>query len=125
MNKSNQEHGRGHKFLKFSLLLLFLFSLLFALSACDSHEHTGGERCLLAAVCEICGKEYGEPAGHAFEYVRGREGHTKKCTRDGCNASESRSAHSGGISTCTAGGVCTICGHEYLNKLNHSFIGTT
>ena len=125
MKKSNCEHVGNHKLLNYPLLLLFLFALLFALSACDSHEHTGGERCLSAAVCEICGEEYGEPAGHAFDYVRDKDGHTKKCTREGCDEPESRSAHSGGVSTCTAGGVCEICGYEYLKKTNHNFLGTT
>ena len=125
MKNLNCVHVRNHHFLRYPLLLLFLLALLFTLSACDSHEHTGGERCLLKSVCEICGKEYGEPAGHAFEYVCNREGHTKQCTREGCNEHTSRAAHSGGISTCTSGGVCEICGYEYLNKQNHKFLGTT
>ena len=125
MKKLNCEHVRNHKFLHFPLLLILLFALLFTLGACDSHEHTGGERCMQKAICQICGEEYGEPAGHVFEYVRDKDGHTKKCTREGCVEPESRAAHSGGVSTCTSVGTCTVCGYEYLPKREHNVVGAT
>ena len=125
MKKLNCEHVRNHKFLHFPLLLILLLALLFTLGACDSHEHTGGERCMQKAICQICGEEYGEPAGHVFEYVRDKDGHTKKCTREGCVEPESRAAHSGGVSTCTSVGTCTVCGYEYLPKREHNVVGAT
>ena len=105
------------------LLLLLVSSLLFA--GCNSHEHTGGERCEAMAVCEICGQEYGEPAGHLYVYTANRDMHIGKCTREGCTAPEISGPHGGAGNVCTAPGACAVCGYEYLPQGAHDFQGAT
>ena len=52
--------------------------------------------------------------GHTFgEWVSDNDGkHTRKCTVDGCDASETENC-SGGNATCTEKAVCDVCGKAY------------
>ena len=61
--------------------------------------------------------------GHTFgEWVSNGDGtHTRQCTVDGCNDSETKDC-SGGKATCTEKAICEICGKAYgeLNANNHA-----
>jgi uncharacterized repeat protein (TIGR02543 family) len=61
--------------------------------------------------------------GHTFgEWVSNGDGtHTRQCTVDGCNDSETKDC-SGGKATCTEKAICEICGKAYgeLNASNHA-----
>ena len=112
--------------MKKSLLwLLLLLGSLLIFTGCDSHAHTGGERCEAMAVCEICGEEYGEPAGHLYAYASNRDIHTGRCTREDCTAPDVVGPHGGAGSVCTAPGACAVCGYEYLPQGQHEFRGAT
>ncbi len=58
------------------------------------HEHKGGTAtCTKKAVCEICGKGYGEPAGHDYggSWQYDESGHWKLCSR--CKAKDKHRHH--------------------------------
>ena len=61
--------------------------------------------------------------GHTFgEWVSNGDGtHTRQCTVDGCNGSETKDC-AGGKATCTEKAICEICGKAYgeLNASNHA-----
>lgn len=61
--------------------------------------------------------------GHTFgEWVSNGDGtHTRQCTVDGCNGSETKDC-TGGKATCTKKAICEICGKAYgeLNASNHA-----
>ena len=61
--------------------------------------------------------------GHTFgEWVSNGDGtHTRQCTVDGCNDSETKDC-AGGKATCTEKAICEICGKAYgeLNASNHA-----
>lgn len=61
--------------------------------------------------------------GHTYgEWVSNGDGtHTRQCTVDGCNGSETKDC-SGGKATCTKKAICEICGKAYgeLNASNHA-----
>ena len=61
--------------------------------------------------------------GHTFgEWVSNGDGtHTRQCTADGCNGSETKDC-AGGKATCTERAICEICGKAYgeLNASNHA-----
>lgn len=61
--------------------------------------------------------------GHTFgEWVSNGDGtHTRQCTVDGCNDSETKDC-AGGKATCTEKAICEICGKAYgeLNANNHA-----
>ena len=61
--------------------------------------------------------------GHTFgEWVSNGDGtHTRQCTVDGCNDSETKDC-AGGKATCTEKAVCEVCGKAYgeLDPKNHT-----
>ena len=61
--------------------------------------------------------------GHTYgEWVSNGDGtHTRQCTVDGCNGSETKDC-AGGKATCTKKAICEICGKAYgeLNASNHA-----
>ena len=61
--------------------------------------------------------------GHTFgEWTSNGDGtHTRQCTVDGCNGSETKDC-SGGKATCTEKAVCEVCGKAYgeLDPKNHT-----
>ena len=61
--------------------------------------------------------------GHTFgEWTSNGDGtHTRQCTVDGCNGSETNDC-SGGTATCTEKAVCEVCGKSYgeLDPNNHT-----
>lgn len=61
--------------------------------------------------------------GHTYgEWVSNGDGtHTRQCTVDGCNDSETKDC-AGGKATCTKKAICEICGKAYgeLNANNHA-----
>ena len=105
-------------------------------------EHTGGKAtCTEKAVCEICGKPYGDvnPDNHTGKEVweQTETEHTKKwdCCgavsaaseahdwEDGvCKVCEYACEHKDGKATCTEKAVCEICGKPYgdVNPDNHT-----
>ena len=66
---------------------------------------------------------YFESHEHSYgDYISNGDGtHTRRCTFDGCNASETENC-SGGTATCKDKAVCEICGEEYgeLDANNHT-----
>ena len=106
-------------------VMMLLLACLLVFSACNSHEHTGGERCEAMAVCEICGEEYGEPAGHLYTYSSNRDIHTGMCARPGCIDPKLVEPHWGAGNVCTAPGTCAACGYTYLEQGTHNFVGAT
>ena len=105
-------------------------------------EHTGGKAtCTEKAVCEICGKPYGDvnPDNHTGKEVweQTETEHTKKwdCCgavsaaseahdwEDGvCKVCEYACEHKDGKATCTEKAVCDLCGEAYgaLDGANHA-----
>lgn len=61
--------------------------------------------------------------GHTYgEWISNGDGtHTRQCTADGCNGSETKDC-AGGKATCTEKAICEICGKAYgeLNASNHA-----
>ena len=61
--------------------------------------------------------------GHTFgEWVSNGDGtHTRQCTADGCNGSETKDC-AGGKATCTEKAICEVCGKAYgeLDPKNHT-----
>ena len=102
-------------------------------------DHTGGKAtCTKKAVCDYCGKEYGEtdPNNHsgALEWTQTATTHEKKwnCCNAVVVASEPHEwengkcsecgyacLHSGGTATCTEKAVCEICSQEYGDLAPH------
>ena len=58
-------------------------------------NHSGGvATCQKKAICEKCGKEYGELAAHAYgEWKYNAEKHWKECTTEGCDSKTEEAAH--------------------------------
>lgn len=83
-------------------------------------EHTvRPATCLQGATCSVCGAIFGEPTSHKFTVSKsdGSE-HWTEC--EVCNAVTGRTAHSGGVATCTNKAVCTVCNNEYGSYLDHN-----
>ena len=60
--------------------------------------------------------------GHDFtgEWQKDKDGHWHICKNDGCNVTDTKSAHiSGGAATETEAETCTVCGYEIAPMLNH------
>ena len=83
--------------------------------------HSGGTAtCTEKAVCEVCGKNYGELLAHNYELIDPTNDteHTYKCECGECGKSEN---HSGGTPTCSMKAACTVCGALYGDTLPHSY----
>lgn len=96
-------------------------------------RHSGGTAtCTQAAICQLCGKEYGgiNPANHTGSviYVRTETTHEayyyccnkvvvaeeRHHWRNGvCSECDYVCVHFGGSATCTNGAVCEVCGEKY------------
>ena len=67
----------------------------------------------------------GEALGHSYATTWSSDAtsHWHECTREGCTATDTKVAHSGGTATETAQAKCEICQSEYGEKLphNHTF----
>ncbi|MBR2151820.1 MAG: hypothetical protein IJ944_00855 [Clostridia bacterium] len=102
--------------------------------------HTGGEAtCKDKAVCDVCGKEYGEldPANHKGG-TEVRNAKTEDCGNDGYTGDTycldcgeiieegevipATGNHIGGVATCCEKAVCDVCGKGYgeLDADNHN-----
>ena len=91
-----------------------------------AHTHTGGTAtCTNLAVCETCGREYGElnPANHSGTLGDWQTSDTEhwqiySC----CKVEANRAAHSGGTADCQHKAVCTTCGGKYgdVDPTNHT-----
>lgn len=91
-----------------------------------AHTHTGGTAtCTNRAVCETCGREYGElnPANHSGTLGDWQTSDTEhwqiySC----CKVEANRAAHSGGTADCQHKAVCTTCGGKYgdVDPTNHT-----
>ncbi len=83
------------------------------------HVHSGGTAtCTKRAICESCGKEYGEinaknHTGTLGSWQSDGDNHWKVYSC--CNAIISKAAHHGGTATCTDKAVCLVCGSSYGN----------
>ena len=74
----------------------------------------------------LCGCGYvitaAKPAHTFGEWISGGDGtHTRKCTENGCNGSETENC-SGGKATCTDKAICEVCGKPYgePSSANHA-----
>ena len=67
----------------------------------------------------------GEALGHSYATTWSKDEihHWHECTREGCTATDTKVAHSGGTATETETAKCEICQSEYGEKLphNHTF----
>lgn len=100
------------------------------------HVHKGGKAsCSKKAICDICGKEYGELEDHQYNNVwtidkeatyikEGEKSH--HCIK--CDARKDITIipikthnHSGGKATCSMLAVCDICGEQY-GEYRHSYV---
>ena len=79
--------------------------------------------------CVYCGEscdttfEHGEANGHKLSayYTPNNNGtHTRKCTAEGCEYSETNNC-SGGVTTCTAKAVCQHCNMTYGEEPSHNW----
>ena len=87
--------------------------------------HSGDDDgdCTTAVLCG-CGHVItaAKPAHTFGEWVSGGDGtHTRKCTENGCNGSETENC-SGGKATCTDKAICEVCGKPYgePSSANHA-----
>lgn len=80
----------------------------------ETATHTGGEAtCEEKALCETCGKAYGELGEHTYTIQNSDENyHWKECAC-GLQDEASKTAHSGGEATCQALAKCEECETEY------------
>ena len=100
--------------------------------------HVGGEAtCCAKAVCDVCGKEYGELNADNHKDTKVINAKDADCGNDGytgdifCNDCQTvvedgqvipaTGAHVGGEATCISKAVCTVCNKEYgnVNANNH------
>ena len=100
--------------------------------------HVGGDAtCCAKAVCDTCGKEYGEVDADNHKDTKVINAKDADCGNDGytgdtfCNDCQkvvengqvipATNAHVGGEATCCAKAVCDVCGNEYgtFNATNH------
>jgi arabinogalactan endo-1,4-beta-galactosidase len=108
----------------------------------DEEVHEGGEAtCAAKAVCEVCGKEYGEedPDNHTGETeivdkvaaTCTEAGYEEKTVCKGCDAvidggeEIEATGHTGGEATCAAKAVCEVCGKEYGEEDPDNHTGET
>ena len=89
----------------------------------DEGNHEGGSATHTEkAVCDVCGREYGDFSGHVYgEWKHDEEKHWKECTIDGCSARSEEGNHEGGTATHTEKAVCEICGEEYGETVPHTY----
>ena len=82
-------------------------------------KHWGGNAtCKNKAVCEGCGKEYGDFGQHSG----GVATCTKKAKCETCGQEYGDfGQHSGGVDTCTKKAKCETCGQEYGSALGHNW----
>ena len=91
-----------------------------------AHTHTGGTAtCTNLAVCETCGREYGElnPANHSGTLGDWQTSDTEHWqVYSCCKVEANRAAHSGGTADCQHKAVCTTCGGKYgdVDPTNHT-----
>ena len=80
--------------------------------------------------CKYCGSESQEvefdpdPNYHVFQsgwYSDGQGHHWHQCTNPDCDEKSEYADCSGGTATCTDRAVCTVCGLEYGDLLNHNW----
>ena len=80
-----------------------------------TEAHTGGDAsCLNGAICEKCGAEYGKPLDHDWGdwTADNTSTHTRKCKRDGCEASETEAHHQDRLDPNNASEhiyICNVC----------------
>lgn len=84
-------------------------------------EHSGGTAtCKEKAVCEVCGREYGEKGDHIYTTWSTNDSyHWHACLL--CGAKKDNASHSGGTATCTKKKVCDTCGQEYGYLAAHNY----
>ena len=98
------------------------------LVAKEAHSSTGANvaTCQKAAVCDVCGVSYGQPADHDWNtgWEKDETGHWHTC-KYGCNEKDAFDAHTpdhqGGPSEDYAV-LCTVCGYEIHAQLNHNHV---
>lgn len=121
---------RGSNMKRKILPIIFIVALLvLCLVSCDisggqnngntEHEHTGGEAsCLKRAVCDICGKSYGEKAEHDYSEATCTAPEVCKICR---NTRGESVDHSFTAASCTEPSVCRFCGKEDAPAIGHSY----
>ena len=93
--------------------------------------HQGGVAdCEKPGVCTVCGTEYIDAIGHNYIATvvaptcteGGYTTHVcEHCSRTYVDSRVDALGHSGGVTTCTEGPVCTVCGVTYGDPLGHSY----
>lgn len=79
-------------------------------------EHTGGTvTCQQKAVCTICEQEYGNLAAHDYEWIKGKDGHYRRCKTENCTEEEPLTAHTFKDGICSACGDYDVYGTEDLS----------
>ncbi|MBR4086345.1 MAG: leucine-rich repeat domain-containing protein, partial [Clostridia bacterium] len=87
------------------------------------YGHSGGKAtCQALAVCDDCGRAYGELGGCDWQPMMDDEYHWEKCTV--CGDETEKVKHSGGTPTCTTQGNCGICGKAYGDLAEHQYYKT-
>lgn len=112
------------------LLATALLFLLFAFAGCaalgvkeEECEHSGGAAtCSLAAVCEKCGKLYGEKLAH--DYADATCHIPKSCKNCGATEGE-KLGHTLADPTCTNPKTCTACGATFGVENGHDYTEAT
>ncbi len=95
--------------------------------ATGEHTFTEDYDCTTADVCEICGKVVNQAMSHDFsgDAEATSDGHVFACVNPNCRAVSESVPHEGGNATCVSGGICDVCGYEYLPKDASNHTGGT
>ena len=86
----------------------------------DKEAHHGGQATNeKLAICEDCGRAYGEIEGHthAYETKYDAEYHWTECL---CGSSTAKRPHRGGEATSTSQAICDSCGQPYGDIIDYA-----
>ena len=85
-------------------------------------NHTGGNAtCIAKAKCSVCGEEYGDLSNtHSWgDWTTSNGRHIRTCTLNTTHTESGDCTYSD--ATCLAASACSVCGHVYEAKKDHSY----
>ena len=112
--KTAEEHTHDYTILKSDATGHWYVCSCGEVKADSKVAHSGGTAtCTAQAVCEVCGKAYGELAAHTPAADDGDCTTAVKCTVCDAVVVEAKASHTGGTATYTKKAVCEVCGTAY------------
>ncbi len=85
-----------------------------------AHTHTGGTAtCIMGAICETCGEEYGGVVEHSYSdiWYTDSSNHWQECIW--CGNAKNLSSHTVTEATCSSPSTCTVCGVQFGECADH------